>query len=152
MLEVGELPAAQVSGLQQRRRDPAFRQKVLVAYEYRCAVCGYDGQLLREAVGLDAAHVRWWAADGPDEVSNAVALCSLHHKLLDRGAIGFTIDLTVAVSSHFIGRSDTAEDLVLSLVGRGLQPPQAGEARPHVDHIGWHTREVFRPPARHVAS
>ena len=26
----------------QRRRDPAFREKVLLAYEYRCCVCGHD--------------------------------------------------------------------------------------------------------------
>src|ERR1035437_10113647 len=26
----------------QPRRDPAFREKVLLAYEYRCCVCGHD--------------------------------------------------------------------------------------------------------------
>ena len=62
---------------------------MLTAYEYQCAVrLRIRWTLLREAVGLEAAHIRWWAADGPDEVDNAVALCSLHHKLLDRGAIG----------------------------------------------------------------
>ena len=55
---------------------------MLLAYEYRSAICGLDGQLFRQAVGIDAAHIRWWAADGPDEVGNALALCSLHHKLL----------------------------------------------------------------------
>ncbi|MHB1445630.1 MAG: HNH endonuclease [Acidimicrobiales bacterium] len=67
-----------------RRRDPAFREQVLLAYEYRCAFCGFDGQLGREAVAIDAAHVRWWAAAGPDDVANGLALCSLHHKLFDR--------------------------------------------------------------------
>lgn len=28
-----------------RRRDPAFRDKVLLAYEYRCCVCGHDLRL-----------------------------------------------------------------------------------------------------------
>lgn len=131
-----------------RRRNPAFRERVLAAYEYRCAVCGYDGQLLREAVGIDAAHVRWWAANGPDDVGNALALCSLHHKLLDRGAIGVGLDYRVAVSSHFIGRSPAAADVVLSLVGHPLLDPQAGHPRPLPDHIGWHQSEVFRGPAR----
>src|ERR1039458_7420095 len=80
-LESEELAEATVRHRGQRGRDPAFRKLVLLAYEYRCAVCGYDGQLLREAVGIDAAHVRWWAAAGPDEVANGIALCSLHHKL-----------------------------------------------------------------------
>ena len=82
-LEADELAPVATTGQSARRRDPTFRERVLTAYEYQCAVCGYDGQLLREAVGLEAAHIRWWAADGPDEVDNAVALCSLHHKLLD---------------------------------------------------------------------
>jgi predicted restriction endonuclease len=32
----------------------------------------------------EAAHGRWWAAHGPDEVTNALALCSLHHELFHR--------------------------------------------------------------------
>jgi putative restriction endonuclease len=134
-----------------RKRDPAFREAVLLAYEYRCGICGYDGQLMREAVGVDAAHVRWWAADGPDEVTNGLALCSLHHKLLDRGAIGLTADHRVAVSAHFIGRSDIAEQMVLSLVGRDVDKPQPGQSRPMPEHVRWHTREVFRSPARQAA-
>jgi len=125
---------------------------VLVGDEYRCALCDFDGQLAREAVGIDAAHIRWWAADGPDHIANALALCSLHHNLLDRGALGLTEALTVAVSSHFVGRSDTAKLLVLSLLGRPLLSPQAGQAPPHADHVAWHTREIFRSPARQAAS
>jgi putative restriction endonuclease len=146
-----ELAETTVRPKGQRRRDPAFRELVLRAYEYRCAVCGYDGQLLRESVGIDAAHVRWWAAAGPDEVANGIALCSLHHKLFDRGAIGLTADHGVAVSSHFLGRSPAAEALVLSLVGKPLLSPQAGQPRPHATHVAWHSREVFRTPARQEA-
>lgn len=135
-----------------RRRDPAFREQVLLAYEYRCAACGYDGQLMREAVGIDAAHVRWWAAEGPDEVANGIALCSLHQKLLDRGAIGITADRKVAVSSHFLGHGAAAESLVFALIDQPLRHPQPGQPLPHGHDIGWHTKEVFRPPARIAAS
>lgn len=131
-----------------RRRDPAFRELVLRSYEYRCAVCGFDGQLGHEAVGIEAAHVRWWAAGGPDELGNAVALCALHHKLLDRGAIGLTPAGSVAVSSHFVAHGPEADARVLALVDRPLLAPQAGTDRPHPTHVAWHTREVFRGPAR----
>lgn len=47
-----------------RNRDPAFRDTVLAAYEYRYAVCGYEGRIKHQAVGLEAAHVRWWASGG----------------------------------------------------------------------------------------
>ena len=147
-LEPSELQQARPKSV--RRRDPAFREMVLTAYEYQCAVCGYDGQLFREAVGLEAAHVRWWAADGPDELSNALALCSLHHKLFDRGAIGATLNHEVMVSSHFIGRSEAADTVVLSLVGRPLVMPQSGQPQPHPTQIAWHHKEVFRTPERQL--
>ncbi len=70
-LEAVEVRAARQRAASLRRRDPQFRDAVLVAYEYRCAMCSYDGRLGTEAVGLDAAHVRWWAFDGPDSVDNA---------------------------------------------------------------------------------
>lgn len=147
-LAPAELGDAMAPAAAVRRRDPRFRDLVLVAYEYRCAVCGYDGSLGHEAVGIDAAHVRWWAADGPDVVDNAVCLCALHHKLFDRGAIGLTTDHKLTVSSRFIGRSPAAEQLVLTLVDRPLSRPQPGASLPAARHVSWHATEVFRGPPR----
>ncbi len=147
------LEAAEISGLphgrQARRgRDPAFRAEVLVAYEYKCAFCGYDGWLDGTMVGLDAAHVRWWALGGPDEIANGLCLCALHHKLFDKGVLGITRQQRVAVSTHFVGRSQTAESLVLSLTGRDVSPPQKGFPPVAEAYAAWHTREVFRSPSR----
>ena len=80
-----ELDTVEIADTTRRRRDPAFRNTVLIAYEYRCAMCGYDGWLSGEAIGLDAAHIRWWAIQGPDTIDNALCLCALHHRLFDRG-------------------------------------------------------------------
>jgi putative restriction endonuclease len=146
-----DLDALEVSAARirlQRRRDPVFRERVLVAYEYRCAMCGYDGRLDTEAVGLDAAHVRWWAFGGLDAVDNGLCLCSFHHKLLDRGVLGITHDHEVAVSAHFVGRGRAAEDLVLRLVGQSLLEPQPGQPNPAQENIDWHSGQVFRQPAR----
>jgi putative restriction endonuclease len=135
-----------------RRRDPAFRELALVAYEYRCPLCGYDGQLQREAVGIDAAH--WWAAEEPDEVANGVAACSFHHKLLDRGAIDLTGDRKLAVSTHFIGRSPMADTLVLSLIDRAPSfAPVRSAASAHRPHRLAELRGFpgARPPRRAIA-
>src|SRR5262249_44606488 len=35
-----------------RKRDPQFRQRVLVAYEWRCAVCGFDVRLGSVGIAL----------------------------------------------------------------------------------------------------
>jgi len=45
----------------QRRRDPAWRSAVLQAWDRQCAFCGYDGQLAGACIGVEAAHVRWFA-------------------------------------------------------------------------------------------
>ena len=84
----------------------------------------------------------------PIDVSNGIALCSLHHKLFDRGALGLTAGHRVAVSTHFLGRSPAAEDLVLSLVDRPLLPAQPGQSLPAARHVAWHVAQVFRAPAR----
>jgi putative restriction endonuclease len=75
----------------------------------------------------------------------------LHHKLFDRGAIGLTAGHSVAISSHFLGRSPVADALVLSFVGKPLLAPQVGQPRPRATHVAWHNREVFRTPAREAA-
>lgn len=134
-----------------QRRDPAFRLTVLRAYEYRCAVCGYDGQLDTTPVGLDAAHVRWWAAGGPDTLENALALCVLHHKAFDLGVLGVSPDRRIQVSRAFHG-GPRSEEFVVRFGGESLQPPQGG--LPSVDerHRAWHEREVFRGPSRLIAA
>lgn len=135
-----------------RRRDPAFRSLVLVAYEYRWAMCGFDGLIGGDVIGLDAAHVRWWAIGGPDTVDNGLALCVLHHRLFDRGVLGLGIDGTVMVLQSFVGRAPASEAQMLSLVGMPLLGPQLAHPRVADEHRHWRTSEVFRGPPRSVAA
>lgn len=81
-----------------RVRDPHFKDQVLAAYEYRCAVCDTAIWLGRVVVGLEAAHIKWHSAGGPDQANNGLALCAMHHKLFDRGAFTFGSDRRIAVS------------------------------------------------------
>jgi putative restriction endonuclease len=100
------------------------------------------------AVGLDAAHVRWRAFEGPDDVANGLCLCAIHHKLFDKGVLGLTPDRTIAVSRKFVGRSPAAERMVLALAGTPVRDPQTGLDPVDTSHIEWHSRQVFRAPAR----
>jgi putative restriction endonuclease len=52
---------------------------MLVAYEQRCAVCGLDVWIGLVSIAIEAAHVRWHQAGGPDEGPNGLALCCPHH-------------------------------------------------------------------------
>lgn len=135
-----------------RRRDPGWPAAVLAAWDRQCAFCGYDGQLGPATVGLDAAHVRWFAHGGPDDLDNGLALCVLHHKLFDRGVLGLDRSLRIEVSAEFTARS-TAGRAVYELHGRRLRGGRPGTPGPAFSHLDWHRREVFkgRPlPARTV--
>jgi putative restriction endonuclease len=100
-------------------------------------------------VALDAAHIKWHQAGGPDVEPNGIALCVLHHKLFDRG--GFTIedDLRVLLSADLHGDRGFEEHL-LPFHGRTVRLPSDPGHRPAVEHLGWHRREVFHGPGRYV--
>ena len=128
-------------------RDPKFRLEVLRAYEYRCAICSYDLKVGATDFALEAAHIKWYQAGGPDIVNNGLALCAIHHKALDRGAIGLTNDLTVMISADLHGQS-WAREWFNAFNGKPLNSPTRTEWRPNPEYIMWHLKEVFRLPAR----
>ena len=133
-----------------RPRDRAFRGEVLREYEQRCAICDFDVRIGNEPIGLEAAHIRWHAAGGPDKVSNGLALCGLHHKAFDRGAVGLKATVSgyrVLVSSEVNGRSHPIQWL-LDFHGKPLRTPQNRGYDPEPKFVQWHHREVFRKPAR----
>lgn len=134
-----------------RQRDRRMRELVLTAYEYQCAFCGYDGRVGAMPVGLEAAHVRWWAFDGPDAVDNGLCLCALHHKLFDKGVLGVGDGHRILVSQRFVGRSAAAREHVTSLAGRRLLGPQPGTPPVAAAHRAWHTRQVFHGTPRPAA-
>ena len=85
ILSAVEISFGDSAGSPRRRRDPRFRSDVVRAYEHRCAICGLDLRLGTQDVALEAAHIRWKQNGGPDTVPNGLALCTLHHKVFDRG-------------------------------------------------------------------
>ncbi len=133
--------------VRRRARDPEFRRLILRIYEERCAFCGYGGRLDGESVGVEAAHIRWHAAEGPDEEGNGIAACALHHTALDRGALSFSEEHRILVSESFTS-SDAAADATLRLSQAALRKPISDHRAPSRMHIAWHRREVFREPAR----
>lgn len=146
--DLSELAAEQE---QARRRDPAFREKVLLAYQYRCGVCGHDLRLGRQTIGLEAAHIKWFQARGPDVVPNGIALCSLHHKVFDLGA--FTIlpaSYQMVFSQHLNGSDDSAGK-ILAYHGASLILPQSREYLPQPEFLDWHRKQVFKSPGRQVS-
>jgi len=130
-----------------RVRDPQFRYQVLVAYEQRCAVCGFDVRLGHSPLGIEAAHIRWVQAGGPDVPENGLALCALHHKLFDRGAFTLSKARQVRISEQAHG-STGLQEWLLQFHGRPLRRPVHARYLPSARYIRWHGKEVFRGPSR----
>lgn len=128
-------------------RDPRFRKDVLAAYDDRCAVCEHDTRFRDRLLGLEAAHIQWHSHDGGDVVPNGLALCSLHHKALDYGALGLErteAGFRILVSSKVGGRSQSTRQL-LSFEGKPIRPPYSPSDAPNPAFVAWHREEVFHP-------
>jgi putative restriction endonuclease len=130
-----------------KKRDPRFRFDVIQAYEHRCAVCGYDAKIGNSDLGLEAAHIKWVQASGPDNVNNGLALCALHHKAFDLGAWGLSDELKIILSADIHGREHT-NHWFFAFNNQPLRKPHSSMLVPAIEYLKWHRKEVFRSPAR----
>lgn len=147
LLAVGldlDVPEADVGGiLKPSPRDSEFRERILIAYSYKCAVCGFNIWLGRVPVGLEAAHIKWHQAGGPDRENNGLLLCIMHHKLFDRGVFSIDQNLQVRVSDMAHG-GEGFEQWLAKFNGKTIRSPERPQYRPGEDYLTWHLREVFR--------
>ena len=132
-----------------RTRTSNFRTSILRAYEYKCAICGFDVKLGDSPVALEASHIKWQRADGPDTEVNGLALCSLHHKLFDRGAFTLSKQCQILVSDDAHGTTGFQEWL-MDFHGEKINFPQRRSYYPKEEFIGWHVREVFQGEYREL--
>ena len=122
-------------------RDRIFRRVVLRAYSERCAISG-----LRLINGLGraevaAAHIRPVEANGPDIVSNGIALSGTVHWMFDRGLISLSDDLQILISRQ----TNDAESIraLINKSGYALPPERLSE-RPHPAFLQWHREHCFK--------
>lgn len=122
-------------------RDRIFRRIVLRAYDQRCAVTGLRLINGGGRAEVAAAHIRSVEADGPDIVSNGIALSGTAHWMFDRGLIGLSDDLQILVS-----RQANDPDAVRALInptGRAIAPLRSSD-RPHPHFLQWHRDHCFK--------
>ena len=130
-------------------RSSNFRKDILRAYEYKCAVCGFDVKLGTSAIALEASHIKWKSHGGPNEEVNGLALCILHHKLFDLGAFTLSKQLQILVSDDAHGTKGFQEWL-MDFHGQTINLPQRRAYYPEMDYVGWHVREVFQGDYREL--
>jgi len=124
------------------KRDPAFRKEVLNAYDRACAICGNDMRIGDVTVGVEAAHIKPHSQNGPCEISNGMALCLIHHKLFDRGAIGFNEKMELLVSDRVNGVA--SKNLVWVYNGKVANSPHLEAQKPDIKYLAWHKDNILQ--------
>lgn len=122
-------------------RDRIFRRIVLRAYDERCAVTGLKLINGGGRAEVEAAHIKSVEANGPDMVSNGIALSGTAHWMFDRGLISLGDDLTILISRQ-VNDVDSVAGL-LNRSGKALEPSQPSD-RPHPSFLQWHRETCFK--------
>jgi putative restriction endonuclease len=122
-------------------RDRIFRRVVLRAYDERCAITGLKLINGRGRAEVAAAHIRSVEANGPDIVSNGIALSGTAHWMFDRGLISLADDLEILISRQ----TNDAQGVrsIVNKSGHALAPRRISD-RPHPHFLKWHREQCFK--------
>lgn len=122
-------------------RDRNFRKTVLKAYGERCAITGLRLINGGGRAEVEAAHIRPVEHDGPDIVSNGIALSGTAHWMFDRGLVSLSNDLKILISRHT--KDPNAVHAMINQTGYLIAPERVFE-RPRAEFINWHRQNCFK--------
>jgi putative restriction endonuclease len=122
-------------------RDRVFRRVVLRAYDQRCAITGLKLINGGGRAEVEAAHIRPVEANGPDIVSNGIALSGTAHWMFDRGLISLSDDLEILVSRQV--NDPDGVHTIINKTWRALAPHRLLD-RPHPRFLQWHREHCFK--------
>lgn len=117
----------------------AFRISVTDAYTKRCAITGE-----KTLPVLEAAHIRPYAAAGPNHISNGLLLRSDMHKLFDDGYITITPDFKVEVSPRIRQEFNNGREYYQYHGKELLILPQDLNSKPAKIHLDYHNSVIYQ--------
>lgn len=128
-------------------RSRGFRQAVIQAYDYSCALCGLklnspDGKIWE----AQAAHIVPHSVNGKDDILNGISLCRLHHWAFDTGWFSIENDYSVILSKRWdmlpqnFGRM---RNLPVFNESSKIILPSDSNAYPHASALEWHRENIF---------
>ncbi|MHB8905286.1 MAG: HNH endonuclease [Melioribacteraceae bacterium] len=137
--------------LETKLRTRGFRQAIIEAYEFKCALCGLKiHSPSKSQWEVEAAHIVPHCFSGKDDLWNGLALCHLHHWALDVGWFAVDDNYKVIASEkirdvsteygkmgeyNFIGEL-LNDNLIISF-------PKDKNNIPHQSAIRWHRENIF---------
>jgi putative restriction endonuclease len=132
-------------------RKRGFRQAVIEAYDFRCAVCGLKiHSPNRNIWEVEAAHIVPHGSKGKDDILNGISLCHLHHWAFDVGWFSLLDDYTLTVSPEAENLPDefvksVSYEFIKSLKkpNQKIFLPSHSNIYPHLNAITWHRQNIF---------
>lgn len=117
-------------------RDHNFRNQVLTAYDFQCAVCGVKLGI------VEAAHIVPIKDGGTDETCNGIALCPNHHMAFDKGIMLIDENYIIHLNETELERLDRrgcVEGLekfkLVTPLGESIKIVDKPENRPKRDYL-----------------
>jgi predicted restriction endonuclease len=113
-----------------RRGQPQFRQKLLKAYQKKCAISSTSVEQT-----LEAAHILPYMGDHTNHITNGLLLRSDLHTLFDLGLIAINPD-----SMHVVISPDLIDTVYGEFSGKHLRLPEDEKDRPDREGLSRHRR------------
>ncbi|TVL55353.1 hypothetical protein AYJ00_04750 [Shewanella algae] len=125
--------AKRLQWIADRQGQPAFRQKLLEAYEGCCCL---SGTAVPEA--LEAAHIIPFSERRANDICNGLLLRADLHTLFDLGLINICPDTRTVEVAEMLRETEYGK-----LAGKRLHEPLSPDARPSADALRWRTRHIW---------
>lgn len=117
----------------------AFRVVVTEAYQRRCAITGE-----KTLPVLEAAHIKPFSENGPNDIKNGLLLRSDFHTLFDDGYITINPDFVIEVSKRLNEDYGNGKDYY-RFHGSKLQiMPSSSFELPSREYIMWHNEHCYK--------
>lgn len=117
-----------------RRGQKSFRNKLLKAYDYKCAVTGCDVASL-----LEACHIMPYMGDQTNHIQNGLLLRSDIHVLFDLGLLTINFNNDTVILSKEI-----EESYYKQFKSKKIFLPKKASEHPHVDALKHHNEHEFK--------
>jgi predicted restriction endonuclease len=119
-----------IESIIRRRGHPSFRQQLLAAYEYRCAITSCNA-----LDALEATYIIPYRGKFTHHPTNGLLLRADLHTLFDLGKLAIdTRNMTVILADEL------TESSYKILAGRPLRFPHEAEHRPNTEALDLHRR------------
>ena len=120
------------TSIARRRGQPEFRRKLMVAYQERCAITGFDAKQ-----ALEAAHIHPYRGEQTNHLQNGLLLRADIHSLFDLGLVGIDPG-----TREVIVREELQNTQYAQLAGKKVYMPEDPDDRPSSELLQMHLQHA----------